>query len=191
MAYPAKITREQVLEAAGRLLEKKGTLEWRALARLLKVQPPSLYRLFPSLQDLQRELARDGFAQLGAALAGASRRPGALVAMASAYRTFGVSHPALYRLMHQVELTVRRESPEGQAVLRPLAQALGLAQTDRTFHAIYRAWWALLHGFVLLEQAGQFERFAGPEEAFTRGLAAFVAPARPARTARGRRGSAP
>ena len=119
-----------------------------------------------------------GFAELAGALAaaaaGSDGADGAarLAAIASAYRSYAVAHPHLYRLMNYQPL--RRDLlPDGleARAAQPLAEAAGYDE------ARARAMWAFAHGMVSLEIDGRFPPRADLDEAWRAGLAAFAPPA--------------
>ncbi len=91
--------REALVERAIALLEegqRPADLSVRALAAELGVSPAAPYRHFASHESLLAAVATRGFERLEAALDPAGVD---LEALASAYLTFAVDHPQLYRAM--------------------------------------------------------------------------------------------
>jgi hypothetical protein len=79
--------------------------------------------------------------------------------MAQAYRQFALNHPALYRLTFTLlEGELRPAADELLALAIPLqtewSRWVGATQSL----AALRGFWALVHGFVLLELSAQFQR---------------------------------
>lgn len=174
MPYRAGLTKERVLLAARLVLERRGALELRALARHLGVQAPSLYRYVPSLAALRAALVQEGYKQLGASLIGAIQRENTVRSFARGWLTFARANPHLYLLMHAPDSLLRRNSDEARVVLQPIATLLGIPVTDRRFMGNMRALRAYLHGFTSLELTGQFIWGDRPEEALERGLSFFA-----------------
>ena len=79
----------------------------RAIARTLGMSAAALYRYFPSLEALVREVASDLYDELRAAVTAAAERAGGeggdpaarLAAMAGAFRGWSRAHPAEFALM--------------------------------------------------------------------------------------------
>lgn len=78
-----------------------------------------------------------------------------LRALGMAYREWALLHPRLYLLLFGSTLVEERPSPIGRAVSAPmLAVATQLVGEPKAVAAI-QALWAFMHGFVMLELAGQ------------------------------------
>lgn len=157
------LTREDVVEAAARLLDERGVggLTLAELAKRLGVRSPSLYNHVDGIEGLTRQLRLRALVGLRDALAAAALgRSGreALAAICAAYRGFAASHPGLY------SLTVRSAETEGdedEAVGAGTVQvALSVLsgydlQGAEAVHAT-RILRATLHGFAALEASGGF-----------------------------------
>ncbi len=76
-----------------------------AIARAMGMSPAALYRYFASRDALLAELVADAYGSLADALTQAAARaggdPGALAAVAHAYRDWALAHPNSYRLIFQ------------------------------------------------------------------------------------------
>lgn len=98
----AGLDEQVVVETAARLADRRGldAVTLAALAKALKVKPPSLYNHIPGgLDGLRSAIARKAAQDLGRALADAAigvSGPEAVHALAQAYRTFVKAHPGLY-----------------------------------------------------------------------------------------------
>ncbi len=95
-----------LVEAGRRILENEGpaALSLRAVAREAGVSPAAPYHHFKDKGDLLDAVAREGWMELGAAVAKArSQAPDARTAMSNigvAYVCFARENPALYRIMY-------------------------------------------------------------------------------------------
>jgi AcrR family transcriptional regulator len=179
MPTPTKITRKQVLAKAMAILNEHGpeALSMRELAKRLGVKAPSLYRYYPDKVSLEREMVENGNRLLLTSLKAACRRSeesGMYHAAGRAYRRFALAKPHLYLLMMEKRVVFPPVSQSGKAlwtfVLTLVRDASG--HSDGTAYAV--ALWSFLHGFVSLEQAGQFGA-SGPRDGFQVGIQALAA----------------
>jgi AcrR family transcriptional regulator len=153
MAQPVTPRAREVIAAARDLLEREGAeaLTMRRLAERLGIRAPSLYKHLPNKAALEAAVIatelEDTAAVLEAALDHAAEP---LVAIATAYHAFVLSHPHLYRLMTDQPLP-RQHLPAGieDRAAAPLLQAVA----NRT---LARAVWAFAHGMIMLELAQRF-----------------------------------
>lgn len=163
--------RDQIVGAALELLETHGPegLTMRAVAAVVGIKAPSLYKHFPDKEELETALIAEAFRQVATVFSEAiegSSEP--LADLARAYRQWAKEHPHLYRLMTHKPL--RRELlPEGleASAARPLVQAVG-GDPD-----LARAAWALAHGLTSLELAGRFPPDADVDAAWRTGVVAL------------------
>ena len=151
------LTPDRVAAAAVAIADADG-LDAVTIARVaadLGVRPPSLYNHVASRDELLRAIARRALLDLeqafGAAALGRSG-PGAIRAVAHAWRTYANAHPGAYAA------TVR--APDDDAGDRLVAVVVavlrGFELTDEdALHAV-RILRSALHGFVALELAGGF-----------------------------------
>ena len=163
--------REQVVAAALDLLEEQGPdgVTMRAIATRVGIRAPSLYKHFPDKHELEMALVAEGFRQTAAAFSAAVEGSGQpLDSLATAYRSWALEHPHLYRLMTHKPL--RRELlPEGleTSAALPVVRAVG-GDPD-----LARAAWAMAHGLTSLELAGRFPPDADVDAAWRAGIAAL------------------
>ena len=153
MARAADITR-----VARLLLEEEGreSLTMRRLADRLGIRAASLYKHLRGKEALESMVVATGLDELKEVL---STADGQLVAVARAYRSFGLAHPHLFGAM--------AEHPD-------LLLESVLALFDREQPARARAAWALAHGLVQLELAAR-PPVDEIEAAWEAGLAALAA----------------
>lgn len=135
-----------VLEAVG--LERFGVGE---LARAAGIKPPSLYKHFDGIADVEAALIAEAFREFGAALAHADGARG----FAQVYRAYAATKPQRYRLMTARPLDRERLSvaEDEVAAMLPLLRLLG---EDVDHHPRSRALWAWAHGLIVLEIADRY-----------------------------------
>jgi AcrR family transcriptional regulator len=163
--------RDQIVAAALELLETHGPggLTMRAVAAVVGIKAPSLYKHFPDKEELETALIAEALGQTAIVFSEAiegSSEP--LAELARAYRRWAKDHPHLYRLMTHKPL--RRELlPEGleASAALPLVRAVA-GDTD-----LARAAWALAHGLTSLELADRFPPGADVEAAWRAGIVAL------------------
>jgi AcrR family transcriptional regulator len=177
----AGLTPDAVVAAAVDILDTDGSgaVSLAAVATRLGVKAPSLYNHVAGLDDLRRRVAIAGIDRLADVMRTAVMgRSGAvaLTSLASAYRTFGTSHPGLYLMTQEAH----PEDPEyALASDRAVAPALAVLESyglagDGAIHAA-RALRSALHGFVVLENQGGFGLDLDIDESFRRLVAMLEA----------------
>ena len=174
--------RDEMLHAAVGLLDEHGpdALQTRKVAGAAGTSTMAVYTYFGGMRGLIAELAEEGYRQFDAALAvPETDDPVAdLVAIGRAYRGYAIDRPHMYRLMfgstsahginapagNVLALTVaeiERRIPSFAHVVRAVQRCMragritvGSAADDATIIATAAQFWALVHGFVMLELAG-------------------------------------
>lgn len=159
----AGLTTDRVVGEAERLTDQVGldALTLAALADILGVRQPSLYKHIDGLPALKRAIAVRAKADLADVLVRAAvgkSRGDAIRALAAAYRSWAHEHPGRYQASLQAPDPTDAEDDAASAaavgvVLEVLA-GFGLAGPDAIDAA--RALRSALHGFVSLEAAGGF-----------------------------------
>jgi len=176
------LDRAVVIEAALELVERKGVegLRMDALARRLRIKPPSLYNHVKGRDDLLRATATAGWRRLVDTLGESPRFQDPrsyLRDVAHRYRDFARARPGLYRLMSSVSLQTGRSGEPSPA--RALFESFAVAmqplaiEGDEAVHLI-RALRSAVHGFMGLEAEQQFQLGAPPEESFDRMIDALL-----------------
>ena len=161
-----------IVSAARQILEREGAdgLTMRRLADAVGIRAPSLYKHFPDKAAVEIALIDDCFEEIAEQFetaVGKGENP--LLELATAYRTFALAHPHLYRLMTTGTLPRDRLRPGVEArAAAPIIQAVG--DPD-----LARAVWAFAHGMVILELDGRFPPDADLDAAWEAGLAGFGA----------------
>lgn len=176
-------TSTAAIVAAGRhLLEERGmdALTMRAVAGVVGVRAPSLYKRVRSRSDLFRLVLEDVADELTSALDAAATSGDPIVdvrAMAATYREFAHSNPVTYTLMYAPQAvpdaTARsvRSSATFLRVVTELAGPRHALPAARTIVA-----WA--HGFITMELAGAFRLGGDIEQAWDFGLDRVLAAVR-------------
>ena len=161
-AKSPKLSREAIVNAALTFLDREGwdALTINALASQLGTKGPSLYNHVDSLEDLRRTVRMrviDDILQMLSTVAAGRTRDDAVLAMASAYRSYAHHHPGRYSAFTRMPLG--GDDPEfttaSHAAAAPVIEVLasyGLDGEDAFYAAL--EFWAALHGFVLLELTG-------------------------------------
>lgn len=184
MPYPQQVNRERILETARVLMERQGGLDQISLAQLateLGIKAPSLYRYFPAKAELIRALNTQTAEWLTAAMQQAGNETSAppsvkIGSMAAAYRAFAHAHPAAYLLAFGSLAPEQRVDPAyAEALVLPLQGAVAvLSGAEQSLPAL-RGLWALLHGFVVLELNGQFQRGGDLDVTFAETVRVYLA----------------
>jgi AcrR family transcriptional regulator len=178
--YPSQINREQIVQQARYMIEQEG-LERLALQRLaesLGVQAPSLYRHVRNKTELLRAVNEGTIAQLVDVLNVATvgdTPTDALMNMARAYRAFALANPATYTLAYGNPPEELRPDPADiERMAQPLQTAMAAVTGPERSLAALRGAWAMIHGFVMLEIANQFQRSGSVDEAFEESLRIYI-----------------
>lgn len=164
--------RDQIIRVAGEVLEQEGPdgLTMRAIAERLDIRAPSLYKHISDKRELEVALITEGFVQQTEAFEKAIAEGGdTAMAIADAYRSWGLAHPHLYRLVNDQPLP-REALPEGLED-RAVAIVLDSFGGDRD---VARAAWAFAHGMVMLELADRFPSDADITLAWRTGIEGIV-----------------
>lgn len=154
--------RTELLDLAERVLEEDGLEAFGigSLARAAGVKPPSLYKHFSGLNEIEDALIARSLRSIGESMSAAfeaaapSGPRAVLAAFARTYRASALANPQGYRLATARPL--RRESLEPGVEsegMRPLLELFG--EDERNFDRS-RAAWAWAHGLVDLELTGRF-----------------------------------
>ena len=173
---PAKLSRDSIVNAALTFLDREGwdALTINALANQLGTKGPSLYNHVDSLQDLRRtvrmRVVEDIIDMLNTVGQGRTRDD-AVMAMASAYRSYAHHHPGRYSAFTRMPLG-GGDDPEftdaTRAAAGPVIAVLasyGLDGEDAFYAAL--EFWSAMHGFVLLEMTGVMNGIVDTDTVFS------------------------
>jgi AcrR family transcriptional regulator len=176
--------RDQLLHAAVSLLDEHGpdALQTRKVASAAGTSTMAVYTHFGGMRGLVAQVAEESLRQFDAALSvPQTDDPVAdLLATGMAYRRYAIERPHMYRLMFgstsahginapagnilaltvaEIEQNIPSFAHVVRAVRRSTAAgriSFGSADDDERVVATAAQFWALMHGFVLLELAGFF-----------------------------------
>jgi AcrR family transcriptional regulator len=174
--------RDELLDAAVELLDENGpdALQTRKVAGAAGTSTMAVYTHFGGMRGLIAAVAEESLRQFDAALTvPETDDPVAdLFAVGAAYRRYAIERPHIYRLMfgstsahginapagNVLKLTVaeiERDIPSFAHVVRAVQRSMragritvGSAADDAAVVATAAQFWALVHGFVMLELAG-------------------------------------
>jgi AcrR family transcriptional regulator len=167
------LDRDKVVEAACVVVDEEGpeALTLSHLADKLGVRAPSLFKHVDSLQDLRGAIATRVYQELERV----TEESGAdLLALALAWRRWAREHPGMYALSARTHLTGSAEQQRaGQVTLDRVLDAVRQVSPDDPVHGA-RAIRAMIHGFVLLEQAQGFGLGVPVDESFLRAMQALI-----------------
>ncbi|MEW5850485.1 MAG: TetR/AcrR family transcriptional regulator [Myxococcota bacterium] len=177
------LTRPDVVEAALKCIARDGVegLGVHRVAAELGIKAPSLYNHVSSQEELRVAVCVAGWSRFAdrahAALRSHGVGPGAIMAIAKAFRAFVKENPALYQVMStvHVEQSTTEFAQVADRIFYVFSQALAplnLSQDD-FIHAI-RALRAAVHGFSQLEVSGQFGMPYDIEKSFEWMINAFT-----------------
>lgn len=171
MPYPRKISEQQILDEAARLVDEEGldALSTRVLATRLGVRAPSLYHHFKDKTALTRAVSSKFFSELAAEVNTFDDLEG----MARAYWTYGTTYPNRYAVI--VCRIPEAEQPPDQIkfqVTEPLHTLAARLNPDDPLTTA-RVLWSYLHGAVSLRLRWPTREGLNPDDAFVAGLHAF------------------
>jgi AcrR family transcriptional regulator len=178
-ARPADLA-ERLVDEAGRILSTDGAaaLSLRRLATATGTSTMAVYTRFGDKQGLLAAMYRAGFERLGdamtAAVAGVDDPLVAMAELGLAYRRTALANPHLYDLMFGRPVATFEPDAEtkdiAEASYRPLVVAVqrcidagAMQPGDAERIAMYL--WAVTHGMVSLELAGQLAGDAAARDA--------------------------
>jgi AcrR family transcriptional regulator len=166
----------RLVDEAGRLLSAQGAaaLSLRRLATATGTSTMSVYTLFGDKSGLLAAMYRAGFERLGAAMStaveGIDDPLTALAELGYAYRRTALANPHLYDLMFGRPVAAFEpdaiDRDLADAAYRPLVEgvrrcldsgALVATPTEGAAERTASYLWAVTHGYVSLELAGQLE----------------------------------
>lgn len=158
MVRPEAASREQLIEAAARILAEDGLagLSTRRLANDLGVSTMVVYTRFGSMPELLDAVVAEGFERQAARLEAVketSKPASDLVELGVAYRANAVDNPHLYSIMYAGVSEVQHRADQAKGTLDLLTAAA--ARAGAADPAVLAAQvWSAVHGFVSLELAG-------------------------------------
>lgn len=181
MPYPAQFDRATLIRTAAEQIQLFGVEHFslKVLADQLKVKPPSLYKHFESknalLQAVSEATSDQLFESVYRALTSASDSRESLVAAAHTYRQFGLKNPVTYLLIFSPEESIRPAAAKLEHAVQPLQAAFAaLVGQDRALIAL-RGFFALIHGWIVIQVNGQFQRGGDLDATFDQVVESYLA----------------
>jgi AcrR family transcriptional regulator len=182
MPYPAKVSTGALLEAARRTLEADGleALSLNKLAAEFNIKPASLYNHFESKAALLRALNAETSRALSAAMQSAADAAtgdtaAKLESIAHGYRGYARANPVAYGLLFSsAHPELLPDAAEAEGLALPFQAIIANVAGESHSLAALRGLWALIHGFVVLELAGQFRRGGSLDEVFLLTIRAYL-----------------
>ena len=172
-----KASNEAIVAAALEIVAREGSegLSLNAVAEAVGIRAPSLYKRFANRAVLMSAVRDCVLLDLGARLREAQRKKkgrAAITAMALAYRNWGKRAPHLYRLVHSRSATAL--TPAATAATAPVLEELSRLAGDSNSLAAARLFTAFLHGFVTMENDGEFQMGGSVDAAFAFSLETII-----------------
>jgi AcrR family transcriptional regulator len=180
MPYPSKLSRDALIQQAWTMIEDEGVANFslHKLAAHFGVKTASLYRYGNKVELLRAVNAYTSERLLQAlypALHDESPVAERLRMIGQAYRSFALAHASTYSLMYtNVIDDLRPDEDELEQGVLPLQSLMADITGEAHAHQALRGLMALVHGFVMLENAQQFRRDGSLDEAFNYSLQAYL-----------------
>jgi AcrR family transcriptional regulator len=180
MPTPAKTSTDEIVAAGRGLLEREGldALTLKAVAEIVGVRAPSLYKRIGGRGDLVRRIVNvvsdELAAQLAAAPASADARD-SLRGMVLAARAFALAHPHAYGLLFAPLPEDWGIDPDVNARISGIViGAAGRVAGEDDALTAARLVVAWIHGFVTMELAGAFRLGGDVDGSFDYGIDALL-----------------
>lgn len=182
-SYPAKVSREALIEQAWHLIEEDGvdTLSLGKLAAAMGIKAASLYHHFPSKASLLQAVNTRTVTELVAAMQRASEPtsdapPARMRRMAQAYRAYALAHPAIFSFaFSNSPQEIQPDAALAEQLVLPLQAVMAQISGEERSLAALRGALAIVHGFAILELGGQFRRGGNLDEAFQQVIDVYLA----------------
>lgn len=182
MPYPSQIDRDTIISTARRMIEIEGVdkVSLRAIATELGVKAPSLYRYVQNKEALLRAInevtAREVVQNMLDSIPENAPLQEQLITIAHAYRRYGHVNPVTYELLYSNRVSeLRPDEDELEQSVLPLQALFAEWATDADSLIALRGALALLHGWVMLEIAGQLRRGGDLDAHFESAYRAYLA----------------
>ena len=180
--FPSKINLDSIVQTTIQMIETEGVekLSVNKLAERLGVKTPSLYRYVSGKTELLLAVNEATYQALFEAITPVLEIPGdtqtKILTVACEYRNFALANPVAYGLVYTNTMPELRPD-ESQLVQGALPFQGLMAEVAGEANALtaLRGLLALIHGFVMLELAGQLRRGGDLEAAFVRSVEAYIA----------------
>ena len=180
MPYPSKLSSETLVEVAWQMMEDEGveSFSMHKLAAHFEVKTGSLYRYYKKT-ELYRAVNAYTEAKLYEAInppLQADESPSEIIRQITIhYRDFALTHPTTYGLMYTNTIDeLRPDFDTGVQAVTPFQALISNLSGKANSLSALRGLLALMHGFVMLEIAGQLRREGSLEEAYLYTVDAYI-----------------
>jgi len=180
MPYPSKLSSETLVEVAWQMMEDEGveSFSMHKLAAHFEVKTASLYRYYKKT-ELYRAVNAYTEAKLYEALnppLQTNTNPADRIRQITLrYRNFALAHPTTYGLMYTNTIDeLRPDFEAGVQSVIPFQILMSELSGEENSLSALRGLLALMHGFVMLEIAGQLRRGGDLEEAYRYTVDAYL-----------------
>jgi AcrR family transcriptional regulator len=180
MPYPSKLNSETIVEVAWQMMEDEGveSFSMHKLAAHFKVKTASLYRYYKKT-ELLRAVNAYTEAKLYEAIIPPLQPDGSptdkVRQIAIHYRAFALAHPTTYGLMYTNTIDeLRPDFEEGVQAVTPFQTLISHLSGEADSLAALRGLLAIMHGFSMLEIAGQLRRGGDLSEAYGYTIDAYI-----------------
>ena len=180
MPYPSKLDSETLVEVAWQMMEDDGveSFSMHKLASHFKVKPASLYRYYKKTELLRAVNAyteQQLYQAIGGTLSSDADPLDKARQIARDYRAFGLSHPTTYGLLYTNTIDeLRPDFEEGVQGVIPFQRVMAQITGEENSLPALRGLLAIMHGFVMLEIAGQLRREGSLDEAYAYTVEAYL-----------------
>jgi AcrR family transcriptional regulator len=185
--YPAKVTREGIIEQARHQIETEGVeaLSLSKLASAMGIKAASLYNHFTNKNELLKSVNTLTVTELIQAMWAASNTASnnmendpkyKMFAMVSAYRDYAHHHPMTYGLAFNSTIPdILPDAIQAEGLAIPIQTLMAQLTGEARALSALRGAMALVHGYVMLELSGQFRRGGDLDQAFRKAVMAYLA----------------
>lgn len=180
MPYPSKLDSETLVEVAWQMMEDDGVeaFSMHNLARHFKVKTASLYRYYKKTELLRAVNAYTEtklYQAIVPALDSDASPHEKIEQITQDYRRFALSHPTTYGLLYTNTIDELRPDFEDsvQGILPFQVLMAELSGEEQSLPAL-RGILAIMHGFVMLELAGQLRREGSLDDAYAYTVETFL-----------------
>ncbi len=180
MPYPSKLNSETLVEVAWQMMEDAGVeaFSMHKLAEHFDVKTSSLYRYYKKTELLRAVniyTEKKLYLSVSGVLQSDADPLDKIRQIAQDYRSFGLSHPTTYGLLYTNTIDeLRPDFEEGVQGILPFQALMAQISGEANSLSALRGLLAVMHGFVMLEIAGQLRRGGSLDDAYTYTIDAYL-----------------
>lgn len=178
MPRKSQFSKEIILQSALEIVDENGIneLSINALARKLKIQPPSLYNHLKNLEDLHMQVSVAVHIEITEWIKNAVKRKKskiAAMAMVESWRDYALTFPGRYKVYTSFQAQDSEEWLKVNIEQRDLiTEILQNAYTvsDADIRSAARAIRSFIHGFVMFELGGGWTKIIDIDKSFRKSV---------------------